>query len=179
MVSEQVDPIWPILWLGTPLASAAVLPIACLGRVPFFCLPSAHGARHFFFPPRAQGVRRFSARRAALVAARRPALPVVRPVARDGALLVVRPEACGGFVARRAQPPLSRRQLWRPWGPTRPPPFLQPASCPLPPPVLVHLWGGGYGGGGCVHHPLLLLLRLPLLQLLLRGVGVWEPKEWC
>ncbi|CAI7915375.1 unnamed protein product, partial [Closterium sp. NIES-54] len=46
--------------------------------------------------------------------------------------------------------------------------------------VWVQLRGGGYGGDGCVNHPLLLLhLRLPLLQLPLRGVGVWEPREWC
>ncbi|CAI7881507.1 unnamed protein product [Closterium sp. NIES-54] len=68
----RVDPPGSILWMGPPLASAAVLPIA---HTPFFCLPRAHGARHFFLPPRASSARRFSARHAALEAARRCPAP--------------------------------------------------------------------------------------------------------
>ncbi|CAI7748867.1 unnamed protein product [Closterium sp. NIES-54] len=45
MELEQVDPPGSILCMGPPLASAAAfLPIACLGRTPFVCLPRAHGA---------------------------------------------------------------------------------------------------------------------------------------
>ncbi|CAI7814274.1 unnamed protein product [Closterium sp. NIES-53] len=120
MVSEQVDPPGSILWMGPPLASVAILPIARLGRAPFFCLPRAHGTRHC--------ARRFCARRAALQAARRPALPVVRPVARDVTLPVARPEACGGFVACRGAPGAHA------------PPLLSPVAAPWggrasPPPV--------------------------------------------
>ncbi|CAI7867993.1 unnamed protein product [Closterium sp. NIES-54] len=142
MLLEQADPPGSILWMGPPLASAAVPPIARLVRALFSCLPRGI----FFFPPPARSARRFSARRAARQAARRPALPVVRPVAHDVSLPVARPEACGGFVAcrgatgARAQPsppvarrgalggrasPPSRRASWRPRGTASP-----PSRCP-------------------------------------------------
>ncbi|CAI7797954.1 unnamed protein product [Closterium sp. NIES-54] len=62
--------------------------------------------------------------------------------------------------------------------PPRPPPFSSIPCCRCSSGVGVWGWrvwvqlrGGGYGGGGCVNHPLLLLhLRLPLLQLPLRGL---------
>ncbi|CAI7869422.1 unnamed protein product [Closterium sp. NIES-54] len=61
--AEQVDPPGSILCMGPPSSSAAVLPIARLGRALLSSLPRARGAR------------RFSARRAALQNARRPACP--------------------------------------------------------------------------------------------------------
>ncbi|CAI7813161.1 unnamed protein product [Closterium sp. NIES-54] len=47
MESEQVDPPGSILCMGPPLSSAAILPIARLGRALYSCLPRNRGARHF------------------------------------------------------------------------------------------------------------------------------------
>ncbi|CAI7779302.1 unnamed protein product, partial [Closterium sp. NIES-53] len=235
-LTEQVDPLGSILWMGPPKLPLSTLPIARLGRALSFYLPRAHGVRPFFFLPRARGARRFSTRCAALGAARRPDLHVVRPVARDGALPVARLGAHGGFVApggscaapsspvvvplgaraaplsvarcgalggprvtpfpssveatlggateggHASAPPVFVAALP---GPALPGPAVRPRPCPGPalpgpPPVFVAalpsvgVWGGEYGGESWVEglwHPLLLLLlRLPLLQLLLRGV---------
>ncbi|CAI7923108.1 unnamed protein product, partial [Closterium sp. NIES-53] len=181
----QVDPSGSILCMGPPLSSAAILPIARLGRALCSCLPRASGARHYFFPPRARGARRFSDRRAALGAARCPTLPVMRPAARGGALPVARPGAHGGFVARGARARPEGRQKGAARRPlpssSRPCPALPPCPGPalpgsalLPPllqPYPVLGFGGGEWGVAGVWHPLLLLLiRLPLLQLPLRGV---------
>ncbi|CAI7792416.1 unnamed protein product [Closterium sp. NIES-54] len=93
---------------------------------------------------------------------------------------IARRRALGGLCA--APPPVAHRGALEgtrtaPPGAREPP--LQPTQAapaarepPFPPPALVELRGGGYGGGGCVRrHLLLLLLRLPLLQLPLRGGG--------
>ncbi|CAI7744408.1 unnamed protein product [Closterium sp. NIES-54] len=63
-----------------------------------------------------------------------------------------------------------------------PPPLPPPHNLPtrqLPPCPVLGFGGGEYGVAGVWLPLLLLLLRLPLLQLPLRGVGVWEPTEWC
>ncbi|CAI7903093.1 unnamed protein product [Closterium sp. NIES-54] len=90
-----------------------------------------------------------------------------------------------------AAPGAARNCSSRPWSSPHlhRPPLEQPAPAthPVPPPPPVHsvvlgVWGAEHGGGGCggggyVFLPLLLLLPcLPLLQLSLRGVGVWEPR---
>ncbi|CAI7911359.1 unnamed protein product [Closterium sp. NIES-54] len=73
--------------VGPPHASAAVFPVARLGRVAIFVLSRARVARDIFSARRApRGTRRCPARRAPRGTRRCPKLPVACPLVRDGAL---------------------------------------------------------------------------------------------
>ncbi|CAI7740798.1 unnamed protein product [Closterium sp. NIES-54] len=150
MVSEPVKSR-PV---GPPHSSAAVFPVACLGRVAIFVLSRARVARDIFSARRAprgtrrcparraprgtrrcptrrapRGTRRCPARRAPRGMRRCPKLPVACPLVRDGALSRrgSAPGARDGVLSHRGPAPGARGGA-----PASPAPALA-AAAPAPP----------------------------------------------
>ncbi|CAI7923913.1 unnamed protein product [Closterium sp. NIES-53] len=126
MVSEPVKSR-PV---GPPHASAAVFPVASLGRVAIFVLSRARVARDIFYARRApRGTRRCPARHAPRGTRRCPKLPVACPLVRDGALSRrgSAPGARDGVLSRRGPAPGARGGA-----PASPAPALA-AAAPAPP----------------------------------------------
>ncbi|CAI7869468.1 unnamed protein product, partial [Closterium sp. NIES-53] len=172
-LTEQVDPLGSILWVG--------LPPPCF-RCNYYCYLLRHtprGVRQIFFPPCAPGRAAVfcppcAPRRAAvlcpLCAPRRAA--GFCPVSRRGALWRLRqararlgpPERGSGVCTRPVVGPF----LAAPALLAVPPCFYWRPTPPTPHSPELGFGGEGYGDDRSL---LLLLLRLPVLQLPLRGGG--------
>ncbi|CAI7851625.1 unnamed protein product [Closterium sp. NIES-54] len=123
-----VDPPGSILWMGPPVASDAVLPIARLGRTPFSCCRAIMARGNF------------SSRRT--LGARGDFLPVALPCrARDALPARRAPRGARRCPARRA-PRVIVRQLIMGWRVC--------AASPAPPPPPSPTAAAAAEGGGCV-----------------------------